>query len=114
MTDVNVSTRPTPALTQSIRVAALSAVRSRRGLIVLAALLASVGLAFNWSWLVAIGAAPLILSVLPCVVMCALGLCMAGHNHGSGHTATRSDWAVAEATAEAGRSCCSRPTVRSK
>ena len=114
MTDVNVSTRPTPALTQSIRVAALSAVRSRRGLIVLAALLASVGLAFNWSWLVAIGAAPLILSVLPCVVMCALGLCMAGHNHGSAGAATRSDGALSDATVEAGRSCCSQPTARSK
>jgi hypothetical protein len=113
VTDVNVSTRPTLALIQSIRVAALSAVRSRRGLIVLAALLASVGLAFNWSWLVAVGAAPLILSVLPCVVMCALGLCMAGHNHGSGQTATRSVGAVAGA-ADAERSCCSRPTVRSK
>lgn len=34
------------------------------------------GLAFNWSWLAAIGVAPLLLSVLPCVAMCALGLCM--------------------------------------
>lgn len=34
------------------------------------------GLAFNWTWLAAIGVAPLLLSVLPCVAMCALGLCM--------------------------------------
>ncbi|MBN9077908.1 MAG: hypothetical protein J0H84_17005 [Rhizobiales bacterium] len=34
------------------------------------------GLAFNWTWLTAIGRAPLLLSVLPCVAMCALGLCM--------------------------------------
>jgi len=34
------------------------------------------GLAFNWSWLVAIGVAPILLGLLPCAVMCGLGLCM--------------------------------------
>jgi hypothetical protein len=34
------------------------------------------GAAFNWGWLVAIGIAPLLIAVLPCVAMCALGLCM--------------------------------------
>src|SRR3546814_2254480 len=33
-------------------------------------------LALNWSWLAAIGIAPIILSLLPCAGMCALGLCM--------------------------------------
>ena len=53
-----------------------AAVGGRRGLI--AAGLASIvaGLAFNWSWLVAAGIAPVLLSLLPCVAMCALGLCM--------------------------------------
>lgn len=32
--------------------------------------------AWQWSWLVAVGAAPLLLSVAPCVAMCGLGLCM--------------------------------------
>lgn len=36
------------------------------------------GLAWQWSWLVAIGVAPVLLSVGPCVAMCGLGLCMAG------------------------------------
>jgi len=80
---------------------------------VIAALLVGVGLTFNWSWLVAVGAAPLILGVLPCVVMCALGLCMAGHNHASAGAPTRSDGVVSDATVEA-RSCCSQPTARSK
>jgi len=31
---------------------------------------------WQWSWLVAIGVAPLLLSVAPCVAMCGLGLCM--------------------------------------
>ncbi|MER8373251.1 hypothetical protein [Mesorhizobium sp. M1406] len=46
----------------------------RRGFLALAAVVIVAGLAFNWSWLVAAGVAPLLLSVLPCVAMCALGL----------------------------------------
>jgi hypothetical protein len=48
----------------------------RRGLIAAGAAIVVAGLAFNWTWLVAAGIAPLLLSVLPCVAMCALGLCM--------------------------------------
>ena len=48
----------------------------RRGLIVSAALVLVAGLALNWGWLVAAGIAPLLVAVLPCVAMCALGLCM--------------------------------------
>jgi hypothetical protein len=29
----------------------------------------------GWGWLVAIGAAPIILSTLPCLIMCGLGVC---------------------------------------
>ena len=32
--------------------------------------------AWQWSWLVAIGAVPLLLSIAPCAAMCGLGLCM--------------------------------------
>lgn len=32
--------------------------------------------AMNWSWLVAIGAVSILVSVLPCLLMCGLGLCM--------------------------------------
>jgi hypothetical protein len=49
---------------------------SRRGLLVLAGLAIAAGLALNWSWLAAAGIAPILISVLPCVAMCALGLCM--------------------------------------
>lgn len=38
--------------------------------------LIAAGLVWQWSWLVAIGVAPLLLSAAPCVAMCALGLCM--------------------------------------
>jgi hypothetical protein len=36
------------------------------------------GLALGWPSLVAIGIAPLLLSLLPCLAMCALGICMMG------------------------------------
>lgn len=32
--------------------------------------------ALGWKWLVATGVASLLLSVLPCLAMCALGMCM--------------------------------------
>jgi YHS domain-containing protein len=62
----------------------------RRTLFVLAALLIVGGIALNWGWLVAIGVAPILVALLPCAVMCALGLCMhrmAGGQHGAGKTA---------------------------
>lgn len=50
----------------------------RRGLLILGGLVLIAGLALNWSWLVAAGIAPILLGVLPCLAMCALGLCMKG------------------------------------
>ena len=59
----------------------------RNGLIALAVLAVGGGLFLNWGWLVAAGLAPLILGVLPCLAMCALGLCaskmMGGKSSGS-------------------------------
>lgn len=48
----------------------------RRALWLLGGAALVAGAALNWGWLVAIGVAPLLLAVLPCVAMCALGLCM--------------------------------------
>jgi hypothetical protein len=47
-----------------------------RGIIVLTIVAVVVGLALNWGWLVAAGIVPVLLTALPCVAMCALGLCM--------------------------------------
>jgi hypothetical protein len=55
----------------------------RRSLVLAGSAAAAAGLAFNWSWLAAAGIAPLLLSVLPCVAMCALGLCMSRMTGGS-------------------------------
>jgi hypothetical protein len=49
-----------------------------------------IGAALNWSWLVAVGIAPLLLTVLPCAAMCALGLCMNRMAGGSCSTEARS------------------------
>ena len=40
----------------------------------------SAGLVFGWDSLVALGLSSFILAVLPCAVMCALGLCMTRQN----------------------------------
>ena len=79
----------------------LSGLRGRRGLWLLAGLAIIVGLALNWGWLVAVGIAPLLIAALPCVAMCALGLCMMGRNV----TLPKNDAAKAgDASSEAGRS----------
>ena len=41
------------------------------------------GMYFNWGWFIAIGLAPIVLAVLPCAVMCGLGLCMMPGKNGS-------------------------------
>lgn len=51
---------------------------NRRVQIALAAAVIVGGAALNWGWLVAIGLAPIILAVLPCAAMCALGMCVMG------------------------------------
>lgn len=48
----------------------------RKGMIALIVLAVVAGAILNWGWLVALGIAPLILALLPCAAMCALGLCM--------------------------------------
>jgi hypothetical protein len=63
---------PSQRLTENL----LRWLRDRRGPVVLATLMLGLGLALNGSWLAAAGVAPLLLSALPCVAMCVLGLCM--------------------------------------
>ena len=48
---------------------------NRRYIYIGIAIAAAAGLYFGWSWFVAIGISSLILSILPCLVMCALGIC---------------------------------------
>jgi hypothetical protein len=56
---------------------------SRRFWLVLMAVAVVAAAAFNWSWLVAVGVAPLLLTLLPCAAMCALHLCTSKGADGS-------------------------------
>ena len=50
---------------------------SSRRLLWIAGLAAvAIALALGWEWLTAIGLASVIISVAPCIAMCALGICM--------------------------------------
>lgn len=57
--------------------------RDRRVLIALGVAILVGGAWLNWSLLVAIGVAPVLLAMAPCAVMCALGLCSMGRGKGS-------------------------------
>ena len=73
-------TEAVPTRPRTGAVLAVSQIRvrlSRRATLSLIGLAAVLGGAiYGWDWLTALGVAPLLLSVLPCVAMCALGLCM--------------------------------------
>jgi hypothetical protein len=64
--------------------------RTRRPLVLLIGgiIIATPLLAFNWSWLTAIGVSTILISVLPCVLMCAFGMCMKGGKDCSKNSAT--------------------------
>lgn len=65
-----------------------------RVLLAIAAAAIAAGLVFNWSWLVAVGLAPILISTLPCLVMCAFGVCMMCRS-GDKHSASIRDVADA-------------------
>jgi hypothetical protein len=67
-------------------------IRDRRVLAGAGLAIAGSGLALGWDWLTAVGVAPLIVSAAPCLLMCALGLCMMerGHSANSGKPETAS------------------------
>ena len=48
----------------------------RRGLLVLGVFALTLGVGLNWGWLAAAGITPILIGLLPCAAMCALGLCM--------------------------------------
>lgn len=89
---------PTPAIASCCSTASFppNVVRSwignRRVLAVAGLAVGGSGIALGWDWLTAIGVAPLLLSAAPCLVMCALGLCMMGKSNQacSGATARQS------------------------
>ncbi len=85
------STTPTePSLGRDVLSAARYYLGNRWALLGLGSLAVIAGLSFGgWGWLVVAGLAPVILSVLPCLVMCAFGICMMGRSDKSQATASR-------------------------
>jgi hypothetical protein len=77
-----------PSLAQDWLYALRYWLRSPKGIAVLATSALVVGAALNWSWLVAVGISPLLLTVLPCAVMCGLGLCVNRMTGGSCSTSS--------------------------
>ena len=61
--------------------AARSWLSNRRVPAVAGLALGGTGLGLGWDWLTAVGVAPLIVSAAPCLLICALGLCMMGRGH---------------------------------
>ena len=74
-------------LGEDLRYAVRYYLGNRRGLLIGVIALTTLGAWFNWQWLVAVGVAPLLISLLPCAVMCALGMCM--HRGGKSHCAAK-------------------------
>ena len=58
------------------RASLLAPILSRQSLMILVAVLIIATLVFSKDWLVAAGLAPILIAMLPCLVMCGLGLCM--------------------------------------
>lgn len=60
--------------------------RTPYGMVIAGLAVGGVGLVVGWEWLLAIGALPILLSALPCVIMCALGVCMMGRKDDARNT----------------------------
>lgn len=78
-------------LTESIIALLRYYLGGRKGLILLTVAAMGTGMLLNWGWLVAAGIAPILLTVAPCAVMCALGLCMNRVCNKSGTVQSQSD-----------------------
>lgn len=76
MTDTKLPEAARSSLSGDILYAARYYLGGRTGLIVVAAVALGLGAYSNWGWLVAAGLAPILLMMMPCAAMCAVGLCM--------------------------------------
>ena len=83
MTTSQTTKAPPASLTGDAMQAARYYLGNRRALLIVALLAIAGGAALNWSWLVAAGIAPVLLTALPCLVICGLGLCMHKMSGGS-------------------------------
>lgn len=104
------------SLTRDILSAGRYYLGNRRALLVSALIASIAGLALNWNWLVAVGLAPILLSTLPCLVMCVFGVCMMCRSGKQQSTLSRdaSDQGTSSVSPAVGASqnaagCCAEP-----
>lgn len=70
---------------------------NQRNVLISVALLGGISaLSFGWDWLAAAGVASIIIAIAPCLVMCALGLCMSRMSKARGTTTTPAPGPVAQ------------------
>ena len=90
---------------------------NRWALVAAAVLAVAIGLSFGgWGWLVAAGLLPILLSTLPCLIMCAFGVCMmcrsekktaaSGDAAGSAASSAALGIAKMDQPTASGSSCC--------
>lgn len=72
----NISKSDSTTLTQDLIALGRYYLAEKRGMYIVGASIAIVGIFSGWGWLTAMGLAPILLALLPCAAMCALGLCM--------------------------------------
>ena len=117
MTTPTSTERPDSSLARDLIYAGRYYLLSRRGLLILATVLIVAGAASSWSWLVAAGIAPILIALLPCAVMCGLGLCMhksRGNSHASDsaqshHSGVQTKGLSAPLRGSQPSSCCDEP-----
>jgi hypothetical protein len=66
---------PKAALAPAVQAFVRHWLTGRRGLAIGGVAVVAAGLALGWNWFSAIGVAPIILSLVPCAAMCAIGAC---------------------------------------
>lgn len=96
MTNASPTDTSNKSLTRDLWYAVQYYLGRRRILLLVAAVAIAGGLALNWDWLVAAGLAPILIAILPCAVMCALGMCMHKMSGGSGGTANSASCCATE------------------
>ncbi len=100
------------SLTNDVLFAARYYLGNRSAILTLIGLAVAIGLYFGgWGWLVAAGLAPLVLSLLPCTVMCVFGVCMMCRSNKAQSAASHDSAGDAASSTTLGVTPVQRPTA---
>ena len=111
-----------PPLGRDLAYAARYYLRNRWTLVALVSVAIVLGLYFGgWAWLVAAGLAPILLSTLPCLIMCGLGVCMMSRGQRQptdsrdavdASTSTALDGSTTNSSSVSAASCCHNGAIQ--